>query len=362
MARFARIRRVFFFEEPVFDAPGEPRLHVERVEDGLHVCVPHLPPHASGAGVLAAQRALLDELADAHALRPEVLWFYTPMALELADGLHARRVVYDCMDELSAFAGAPPRLRELERALFERAHIVFTGGHSLYESKRRHHPRVHALPSSVEPEHYLRARVPQDDPPDQASIPHPRAGYFGVIDERLDLSLIEQLADARPDLQLVFLGPIVKVDPNALPRRPNLHWLGMKKYEELPSYLAGWDVALMPFALNEATRFISPTKTLEYLAAGLPVVSTAIRDVVRPYGERGLVHVADASTFAHAVDEARATDRARHRAAADAFVARTSWDSTWNRMRELIEALDDVRERNAPQVSIGEDAARCSTT
>src|SRR5690606_28943889 len=103
-----------------------------------------------------------------------------------------------------------------------------------------------------------------------------RIGYAGVIDERIDLVLLDQVARARPDYQFVMLGPIAKIDPATLPQRGNIHYLGSKKYADLPRYLAGWDVAMMPFALNDATRFISPTKTPEYLAAGRRVVSTAI--------------------------------------------------------------------------------------
>lgn len=358
MARFARRRRTFFVEEPHFgEDVKSPRMHVSQDAHGVHVCVPHLPSGLAPVEAAAVQRTLLDRLLEKRGIRPEVLWFYTPMALAFADHLRAPLTVYDCMDELSAFADAPPVLREREHALFERAHLVFTGGRSLYESKRHRHPNVHAFPSSVDAAHFARARARQEDPSDQAGIPHPRAGYFGVIDERLDLDLIARLADERPALQLVMLGPVVKIDPATLPRRPNLHWLGMKKYDELPRYLAGWDVALMPFALNEATRFISPTKTLEYLAAGKPIVSTAIRDVVSPYGEEGLVEIADAAGFAHAVDAALAADLARHRAAADDFVARTSWDSTWTSMNSLIESA--CARRRAPA---GKDQERCSTT
>jgi glycosyltransferase involved in cell wall biosynthesis len=246
-------------------------------------------------------------------------------------------VVYDCMDELSCFAGAPTKLRELERELFARADVVFTGGQSLYEAKKSQHRNVHAFPSSVDAAHFGAARGPLADPEDQAALPHPRLGFFGVVDERMDLELVAALADARPSYQIVILGPVVKIDPESLPRRPNLHWLGKKDYRELPAYLAGWDAAIMPFARNEATRFISPTKTLEYLAAGKTVVSTAITDVVKPYGDRGLVEIADRAGFPAAVDRALGEQRLGWRAAADAFVASTSWDSTWAKMNEIVD-------------------------
>jgi UDP-galactopyranose mutase len=208
---------------------------------------------------------------------------------------------------------------------------------------------VHLFPSSVDAEHFARARSITEDPPDQARIPRPRLGYCGVIDERMDLPLIRSVAEARPDWQLVMLGPVTKLDPARLPRLGNTHYLGPKGYGELPTYLAGWDVALLPFARNRATRFISPTKTPEYLAAGKPVVSTPIGDVVRPYGEAGLVRIA-ASTpeFVAEVEAALAeegsAEGALRRKQADVLLALTSWDRTWAAMNGLIEKLVRGRE------------------
>jgi UDP-galactopyranose mutase len=244
------------------------------------------------------------------------------------------------MDELSLFHGAPPSLAEDEKRLLARANVMFTGGHSLYAHKRDLHHNIHAFPSSVDVPHFAGARELQDDPPDQAEIPHPRVGYFGVIDERMDMALIEELADARPELQLVMIGPVAKIDPATLPRRSNIHWLGGKPYSELPAYLAGWDVAMMPFARNDSTRFISPTKTPEYLAAGKPVVSTSIRDVVEPYGRHGLAWIADTAVdFAVAIDEALASDRMARLAHADEYLAELSWDRTWSQMWRHVERV-----------------------
>ena len=265
------------------------------------------------------------------------LWYYTPMGLPFSDHLAAATVVYDCMDELSAFAGAPAALKTSEAELFRMADVVFTGGHSLYEAKRRRHPRVFAFPSSVDVGHFSRARRISRDPSDQADIPHPRLGFFGVIDERMDYDLLAGVAAARPDWHLVLIGPTAKVDPAALPRAANIHYLGPKSYAELPEYIAGWDVALLPFARNEATRFISPTKTPEYLAAGKPVVSTSIRDVVRPYGEQGLVHIADTvDAFVEASAACLTGEPVARLEAVDAFLAHLSWDSTWRQMRRAI--------------------------
>jgi glycosyltransferase involved in cell wall biosynthesis len=339
MTRFARVMRVFFVEEPVFGETSAPVLERHPQDSGVTVVVPRLPHGLDEAGRIAAQRRLIDGLCRDQGIAEPILWYYTPMSGPFSEHLDARAVVYDCMDELSAFKGAPPTLLENERRLFERARVVFTGGVSLYEAKRHQHPSVHAFPSSVEVGHFRQARESLADPSDQAAIPRPRIGHYAVLDERLDLGLLAGIADARPDWQLVLVGPVVKIDPAELPRRPNIHYLGGKSYAELPAYLAGWDAAFMPFALNESTRFISPTKTPEYLAAGRPVVSTPIKDVVRTYGERGLVRIA--STTAEFVVALEATldggwDRQAWLAEVDVLLAQMSWDTTWNRMKELL--------------------------
>ena len=337
MTRCARDRRVFFFEEPVVQPGTAPRLQIDRTA-AVTVVVPHLPERVTDRD--AVQRRLLNAFIASERITEYVFWYYTPMALTFSDHLTPLAVVYDCMDELSAFKGAPTTLTAREASLMRRADLVLTGGQSLYEAKRHQHPNIHPFPSSVDAAHFARARQIVDDPGDQAPIPHPRLGFFGVIDERMDLALLEGVADARPDWHLVLLGPVVKIDAASLPQRPNIHYLGSKAYNDLPHYLAGWDVALLPFARNEATRFISPTKTPEYMAAGKPVVSTSIRDVVRPYGQQGLVRIADdAPSFVRACAAAMAEDATKRATRNDAFLRQTSWDGTWTRIRRL---MDDV--------------------
>jgi UDP-galactopyranose mutase len=340
MTRCARDRRVFFVEEPLYQGNlGRPQLQIDK-SGPVTVVVPRLPDGLTEDKRNAAQRDLLDELMELQQISNYVLWYYTPMALEFSQHLSPRAVIYDCMDELSAFRGASALLKAREAELMRRAALVLTGGQSLYEAKRGQHRNIHPFPSSVDVAHFGRARAISTDPPDQASVPRPRFGYFGVIDERMDIPLVEGVASARPDWHIVMLGPVVKIDPASLPQRPNIHYLGPKSYDELPDYIAGWDVALMPFARNEATRFISPTKTPEYMSAGKPVVSTSIRDVVRPYGQQGLVRIADdVSAFVRACAAALVEDAAQRRTEADAFLRHTSWDGTWNRIRSL---MDDV--------------------
>lgn len=346
LSRCAKERRVFFFEEPIFsDAPNH--LEVTVSEEGVVVAVPHIT-HGTER-VEEVQASMLRDLLRDQRVNDYVLWYYTPMALPVAEGLSPRAVVYDCMDQLSAFKGAPPSLILRERTLFAKADVVFTGGHALFEAKKAHHRNVHAFPSSVDVPHFAKARANPPDPEDQRDIPGPRLGFFGVVDERMDLALLDGVAAARPGWQLVLLGPVVKIDAADLPRRPNIHYLGSKSYSELPRYIAGWDVALLPFAKNESTEFISPTKTPEYLAAGKPVVSTSIRDVVRPYQGLGLVRIADTiGDFVQACESAMQESPGLRRTKADAFLSRLSWDKTWREMRAHVDRA--VTQRSSPRL------------
>lgn len=355
MMRFARSRRVIFWEEPIIDAAAEePALRTSVcATTGVRVATPVLPEGLAPAATERALMGLLDAAVAGEA-GPLVRWYYTPMMLPFSGHIPAACTVYDSMDELSGFLGAPPELVALEQRLFEEADVVFTGGYSLFEAKRDRHPNIHPFPSSVDVPHFAAARSTIADPADQADLPTPRLGFYGVIDERLDLDLLAALADARPAWSIVMVGPVVKIDEDALPRRANLHYLGGKRYDELPSYLAHWDVALMPFALNAATRFISPTKTPEYLAAGRPVVSTAIVDVARHYGELDAVQIADgASAFIAACDSA--LELARHpadwRDAADILLADLSWDATFARMAGEVAAVIEQQSAVQPIVS-----------
>jgi len=294
----------------------------------------------------AEQAEMIQALVAREELRDYVLWYYTPMALPIAAGLAPRAVVYDCMDQLAAFKGSPPELMRREEELFRQADVVFTGGQALFEEKKARHHNIHAFPSSVDVAHFAQARAPQADPSDQQSLRRPRLGFFGVIDERMDLDLLAGVAAARPEWNLILIGPVVKIEEESLPRAPNIFYLGSKSYQELPRYVSGWDVALLPFALNEATKFISPTKTPEYLAAGLPVVSTSIRDVVRPYQELGLARIADtADAFVEACDAALAESPGPRLARADEYLARLSWDKTWQAM---LNEVDQVVKRRLP--------------
>ena len=346
MTRCARKNRVFFWEEPIFDAESS-FLEVRKTEFNIRVIVPHLPKGLSSRQVSRVQECLLAGLMQQYRIEDYILWYYTPMALDFTQHLQPQAVVYDCMDELSAFRGAPPGLRAAESALFAQADLVFTGGRSLYKIKKFQHRSVHCFPSSIDSDFFGRARRERVMPMDQAGIPGPRLGYCGVIDERMDSDLLVRVADLRPHWQIIMIGPIVKVNWSELPYRLNIHYLGAKEYRSLPSYFAGWDVGLLPFARNESTRFISPTKTPEYLAAGLPVVSTPIADVMDPYGVKSLVEIANTpEEFVTSVEFAMASrNHATRLAKVDQFLSQVSWDLTWEGMNRLIE---DVRTSRVP--------------
>jgi len=342
MTRAALSRRVFFWEEPIWSESleGGPNLRMLTTDSGVTVVTPMMPNGMDERAVVRAQRWMLDNLLAIYRISDPIFWYYTPQALPFSAHLTYPRVVYDCMDELSAFLGADQLLPTLERELLARASVVFTGGFSLHEAKRQYHRNVHPFPSGVDVAHFRPARHGLPEPLDQQSIPRPRLGFYGVIDERMDQSLLAQLAALRPDWQIVLVGPVVKVDPITLPRAPNIHYLGSKQYNELPAYLSGWDVALMPFACNEATRFISPTKTPEYLAGGKPVVSTPIADVVRSYRDADGVQIADsAQSFVAAVEHALqlAQEPTAWLTQADEMLATASWDGIWARMTALMD-------------------------
>jgi UDP-galactopyranose mutase len=304
-------------------------------------------------------------LFNENGIREYVFWYYTPMALSFTRDFVPVASVYDCMDELSAFKGADSRLQDFEKELFQRVDLVFTGGQTLYEAKRSQHRAVHALPSSIDVTHFGKARILKTDPEDQVNIPHPRLGFFGVIDERFDIELLNSLASKQPDWHFIMIGPVVKINPDSLPKHPNIHYLGPKKYDVLPDYLAGWDLALLLFARNESTRFISPTKTPEYLAAGKPVISTSIRDVVRPYGELDLVHIADtASDVVRAAEMVLADSHASDQwlARVDEFLADMSWDKTWGEMSRLLRQIVEAQPKSsARRPTVLPDRSRAAT-
>jgi hypothetical protein len=337
MTRAARTYRVIFWEEPMIEEGIEPHLARFPQNERLEVVTPKLPAGMSEQDAESVLKWLLDGLLEEKG-QPAVLWYITPAMLSFSKHLKPEAIVYDNMDELSAFQGAPKALLKQEEELLRRTSVVFTGGMSIFEAKKHRHNNIHPFPSSIDKAHFAAARARDvEDPRDQAEIPRPRIGWFGVIDERFDGELLRELAELRPDWQFVMIGPVVKIDEKSLPRSGNIHWLGGKSYDQLPDYLRGWDAGLIPFAINDATRFISPTKTPEFLAAGIPLVSTPIQDIVRPYRELDLVEIAeDAHGFADAIDRLLVMPKTPWLERVDAFLADKSWDHTWRDMNALL--------------------------
>jgi len=360
LSRFGSSRHVLYVEEPIFlDDVAMATLDVTNVGCRVHRVVPRLPATLRSSYDDAAElvRSLVTALIGeggrlAGAFDNAVQWFYTPMPAPVMLGAFGEKgVVYDCMDELAQFRFAPPELTERERLLIMRADVVFTGGRKLFESKSRHHPNVHFFGCGVDAAHFSRARHADTVVPlELRDLPRPVLGYFGVIDERLDYALIDRLAERFEHGSLAFVGPLAKVDRAELPNRSNIHWLGQQPYDALPSYVKGFDVCLMPFALNSATEFINPTKTLEYMAAGKPIVSTAVPDVVRNFTP--IVRVArSVDEFIDGVSAAMVPDQMR----AEAGVVRAR-EATWESIVASMDTLIDNAVRSARNEAVASEA------
>jgi hypothetical protein len=350
MSRFARSAPVLFVEEPVhLDDTAENSLRITMPQQNVLRAVPVLAADLRGdyeGSIRAVRDALLGEMATGGRLdglfSNAVQWFWTPMpAPAMLGAFNETGVVYDCMDELSQFRHAPRELVERERLLIENADIVFTGGYKLFRSKSAHHDNVHFFGCGVDVAHFGAARAGTTTIPADARFDGCVAGYFGVIDERLDYELIRKLAERDPALHVVMVGPTAKVEPSELPDAPNIHWLGQRAYDELPRYVKAFDVCLMPFALNEATEYINPTKTLEYMAAGKPIVSSAVPDVVRNFTP--IVTVANShEEFLAGVRNAIDVPNGELIQRGIEMAGRSSWESIVARMRELIAGAVDT--------------------
>jgi len=346
LTRWAKESRVFYFEEPIignFESNFLKTIYSKNLK--LTVITPHIKENTSENEINLYLKDSVHEIIKWYNISDYLLWYLTPMAVEFSADLHPKTIVYDSMDELSAFKGAHPNMLKNENTLFKMADVVFTGGYHLYEFKKNRHHNIHPIPSSIDQSHF-ESGLGSNDPDDQKNIPYPRVGFFGVLDERLDIELLDGLAQKMPDFQFVMVGPVVKIDPASLPRHENIHYLGQKSYEDLPYYLAHWDVAFLPFAKNDSTRFISPTKVPEYLAANKPVVSTSIRDVIVPYGEMGMVEIADSvDDFAYAISRMMKQRENMHwQKMVKDHLKTNSWDLTWSKMKNIIYSTLQTKE------------------
>jgi glycosyltransferase involved in cell wall biosynthesis len=339
LTRFSEIFSTYFLEEPIHDAEDEAYLHMSKRLPNLWVVVPHIQSGLSKAEEKLVMKQLMETFMENEDGDDFLFWYYTPMALSFTEQLNPALTVYDCMDELSLFKNAPVELKDLEKRLMAKSDVVFTGGNSLYEAKKHQHANIHSFPSSIDKSHFVKARTNKTEPEEQANISNPKLGFYGVIDERFDIELIREIADARPNWEFMLIGPVLKINRALLPQNKNIHYLGQKSYDELPAYLSGWDIALIPFMLNDSTKFISPTKTPEYLAAGKPVVSTAIRDVINPYANQKLVHIGHtAEDFIKAIElELSSKNKKQWLSKVDAFLSSNSWDNTCTSMLTCIQ-------------------------
>lgn len=356
LTRFAKQYRVFYIEETIFSHEPD-SFSLRKTPENVWVVNLNIHHHGTESEMRVRQQNLLSQLFEIAAIKDYIFWFYTPMPVFISEHLHPKMIIYDCMDELKAFKSAPTALTEREPLLFQKADLVFTGGFSLYHAKKGLHHNIHPFPSSIDKAHFGEARRLEEEPADMELIPHPRFGFFGVIDERFDIPLLRNVATAKPDWHFVIVGPVAKISHHDLPHLPNIHYLGNKSYSELPQYLAGWDIAMVPFARNESTKFISPTKTPEYLAAGCPVISTSITDVVDPYGKMNLVQIADSpEEFIAAAEKELANENyAEWLCKVDDFLAENSWDKTWRSMMTLIIEtlkLKEVKIKNNVEIII----------
>ncbi|MDN3724138.1 glycosyltransferase [Aequorivita sp. SDUM287046] len=329
ISRLSATQKILFIEEPIpFSSSEEFEYNLETVTANLTVMQPKVSTLADIGKILKKLNLQTFEYA----------WFYSPAFAELLPDLKVNTIIYDCMDELSLFKGASESLQKKEQYLIKEADIIFTGGKSLYESKSKLSQNVHCFPSSVDLPHFKKVERQLPCPEDLVNIQHPVVGYIGVIDERIDLPLVAATAEKLPHFQFVMIGPLAKIDENDLPRRENIHYLGMKEYKELPNYLKAIDIAMMPFALNDATKYISPTKTLEYMAAGKPIISTPVKDVVRDYQEH--VHIVETeSEFCTALESIVKLDKVDYSARYCEILHKTSWDNTVSQMFTLIKKV-----------------------
>ena len=327
ISRFSSTMKVLFIEEPISDNSEGNSGNLIVVSKTLHVLQPKVKDIGSIAAVIP------------NYVKNKIIpigWFYSASFSPLLEQLHFETVVYDCMDELSLFKGAPAHLINQEKYLMAYADIIFTGGKSLYESKKQHHSNVYCFPSSVDEEHFAQALNGIEVPADIANLPSPIVGYYGVIDERIDLHLLQETSKKLPEISFVMIGPLAKIEDADLPKEKNIHYLGMKSYNELPAYLKAFDIAMMPFALNDATKYISPTKTLEYMAAGKPIISTKITDVVRDYSD-SVSLIENADEFCNAIKSLlEQKDLLVMERGYDKILEKTSWNATADKMKSII--------------------------
>lgn len=348
LSRYGRYRRVYYFEEPLFGMTEIPRLHIKETPDNVLVVVPHIPTKGSPQELNLQLAKLLDELIEDEEIIEYSLWYYTPMALNFTRHLKPQNIIFDLMDELINFYEDKRQLGLLEKELTDNADLVFMNGRTLFNSKKHLNSNIHELPSSIDFKHFSLARQKLIEPDDQVHIPHPRIGFYGVIDQRVDLEIIGKIAELEPLYQFIVLGPIINVKTSELPIRNNIHFLDKKDYHALPLYLAGWDCVFMPYRLDDSTKLFSPAKILEFLAAGKPVVASPLPDIIYSYKGKELIHLAKSpEEFIKKINLALQENRNEEWITKiDSFLQDQNWDDLFSKMIYLESDLAKDKTRN----------------
>lgn len=338
MSHAAKKWRVFYIEDPIFDTDTKvPDYEVKELKKhtGLFVVSIRLPETSSKVDTKNAMHKLLGKLCAEYKINNFGTWYYSPMGIQYTYELYPRVVVYDCTSPIRT---AQPSLIDIENELISQSDLVFTNGNALFEAKQNWHPQVYNFPSSIDKEHFMQARLQLPEPADQEEILCPRLGLYGAIDECFDAELLRALAHRRPDWQFVLVGPVVGIDEDTLPKAENIHYLGEKSYQEMPSYISGWNAALILVSTDKTKQVQVPTRTPEYLAAFKPIVATPVADIISPYQEMGLVNVAEnVFEFETAIEEVLSDDKRKQwKKNIDEFLKTNSWDIMWQQMRHLI--------------------------
>ncbi|GAB3512776.1 glycosyltransferase family protein [Emticicia fontis] len=338
MSHAAKKWRVFYIEDPSFEEKiKEPELGIKELKKhkNLLVVSPKLSKDLSKKDTDKIMQELLARLCADYKILNYGTWYYSPTVIQYTSELYPRVVVYDCCTPIRS---TQPALIDIENELISQSDLVFTNGKSLYEAKQNWHPQVYNFPSSIDKEHFMQARIELPEPADQEEILLPRLGLYGAIDECFDVELLRALSDRRPDWQFVLIGPIVGIDEDKLPKAENIHYLGTKSYQEMPSYISGWNAALLLVSTSIASQAHIPTRTPEYLAAFKPIISTPVPDIISPYQEMGLVNTAEnVFEFETAIEEVLLHDKRKEwKKNIDEFLKTHSWDITWQQMRHLI--------------------------